>query len=282
MLPTLRNWLRGPYRKVRARYMRLRHGFGPAELLATLGQVEVRRGDAVLMHSTMRGFEGFSGSVSEVIAVLEEAIGPEGTLIMPTLSMSGSAVEFVQANKVFDVRTTPSQAGLLTEVFRRSPSVVRSLHPTHSVAVWGADTGWWIENHHLADSPCGRGSPYHRLLERNGKILMAGVGIACLTFFHCAEELIESRMPESPFTGERYVVKCKSGGHIIETAPMRLYAPELSRRRRLQPLEAELRDNRRWRDARIGTLNLIALNASDVLVTLEEMAGRGVFCYQTK
>ena len=162
----------------------------------------LRRGDAVLMHSTMRGFEGFSGNVSEVIAVLEEAIGPEGTLIMPTLSMSGSVVEFVQANNVFNVRTTPSQVGLLTEVFRRflvsSAVSTRLIPPRFGVPIpaGGSKTITWPTAH----GPWLTLSPAPRAQWKDPD--------ACLTFFHCAEELIESRMLESPFTSERYVVKC--------------------------------------------------------------------------
>ena len=197
--------------------------------------------------------------------------------MMPTLSTSGSAVDFAQSGRMFDPRTTPSQVGLLSEVFRRSPGVVRSIHPTHSVAAWGSDTDWWLRDHHLAETPCGRGTPFHRLLERNGKIALAGTGIPSMTFFHCAEELLESQMPFSPFTTERYVMTCRVNGQLMKTAPMRLYAAEVSRRRRLAPLETELRSKGRWHESRIGTLTVIVLPVAEVWRTLEEMSSRGIF-----
>lgn len=280
LLRFAKNRLRGPYRSMRTRYVRWRRGFGPSELSNLLRDVGIRPGDAVLMHSSATGFEGFGGSIADAIAILRQAVGDTGTLLMPTLSMTGTAIEFAESGKVFNVRTTPSQVGLVTEVFRRSPGVVRSVHPTHSVAVSGPDANWWIENHHLSGTPCGVGSPYHRLLERHGKILLAGVGIEAMTFYHCIEEILESRMPESPLTTERYVMKCKVGAGTIETASMRLYAPAVSRRRQLGPLEAELRRQGRWREGRTGTLSLIALNSDEVLRTVEEMADRGEFCYQ--
>jgi aminoglycoside 3-N-acetyltransferase len=272
-------WLRGPYKSARSKYIRWRHGFGRKELLAELQAIGIKPGEAVIVHSAMKAFEAFHGSATDVIAVFREAVGTEGTLMMPTLSMAGSAIDFAKSGKMFDPRTTPSQVGLLAEVFRRSPGVMRSVHPTHSVAVQAPDAAWWIADHHLAGTPCGRGTPFYRLLERDGKIVLAGTGIPALTFFHCVEELIEDRMPFSPFTQERYVMRCRRAGEIIETAPMRLYAPDVSRRRRLAPLESELRAKGLWNESRAGTLTVAAVRARDVLQTLESMADRGVFCY---
>jgi aminoglycoside 3-N-acetyltransferase len=277
-----KNQLRGPRRKARRKIAQLWAGFGEQELRAALKRVGLRRGDAVLIHSSASGFEGFRGTLNDVIAILEDVVGTEGTLIMPTLSMAGSAIEFAKSGRVFDPRTTPSQVGLLTELFRRSPGVKRSIHPTHSVAAWGADTDWWLADQYLAKTPCGSGTPFHRLIEKNGKILLAGTGIASMTFYHCAEELLEPRMPESPFTIETFRMRFRVAGEIRETAPTRLYEPTLSRRRNLAPLEAELRNTGRWRETQTGTLRLILLEAQQVLDTLEDMARRGVFCYNAQ
>lgn len=100
-----------------------------------------------------------------------------------------------------------------------------------------------------------------------------------MTFFHCAEELLEDRMPFSPFTTERYVMRCRVQGQLLETAAMRLYARDVSRRRRLEPLETALRGKGRWHESRTGTLSVIVLSVSEVWRTLEEMSNSGVFCY---
>lgn len=278
-MQTLKARLRGPYRKARLRYIRWRYGFGQRELLQALQATGVKPGDAILVHSSMRGFEGFQGTARDILAAFRDAIGSAGMLMMPRLSFTGSAIDFAESGRVFDPRVTPSQVGLLPEVFRRSAGVTRSLHPTHSVAAMGPDSAWWLADHHLADTPCGRGTPFYRLLERDGKIVLAGTGIAALTFFHSVEEAIESRMPFSPFTEERFVMRCRVEGQVIESAPMRLYARDVSRRRRLAPLEGELRASGLWKESRTGTLTLVTLGARDVLRTLEEMAARGVFCY---
>jgi len=262
--------------------MRARYGFGRADLLRAVRDAGIQEGDAVLVHSSMKGFEGFDGTVTDILAVLKDAVGAGGTLLMPALSVSSSALEFAKSGRVFDIRTTPSQSGIITEVFRRSPGVSRSVHPTHSVTVWGKDSEWWIQDHYVACTPCGRGTPYHRLLERDGKVALLATGIAPLTFFHTAEELIEDRMPFSPFTRETYIMNCRVGGKLIPSAPMRLYDPSASGRRTLQPLEAELRSMGAWREARAGTLSVIGLKARDILTAIENLAARKVFCYKTR
>jgi hypothetical protein len=103
-----------------------------------------------------------------------------------------------------------------------------------------------------------------------------------MTFYHCAEELLEPRLPESPFTTELFRMRFRVAGEIGETAPTRLYEPGLSRRRNLAPLEEELRDAGRWRETHTGTLQLILLEAPHVLQTLEDMTRRGVFCYDAQ
>jgi aminoglycoside 3-N-acetyltransferase len=119
--------LRGPYRYARTRYTRWRFGFGRGELDAAIRSVGIVPGDTLFLHSGMTGFEGFHGTVAEIINAFEEAVGPEGVLLMPTFSMSGTAVDFARSGRIFDPRRTPSQMGLITEAFRRSPGVVRGV-----------------------------------------------------------------------------------------------------------------------------------------------------------
>lgn len=266
------------YRRVRAQYVKW-FGFGPADLLHTLRSLGIHGGDAVFVHSGMEAFWAWKGTVPDIIAVIKDAVGPHGTLILPTFSVMGTAVDLAKSGAIFDSRLTPSRTGLISEIFRRSPDVLRSIHPTHSVAVWGADKEWWVENHYLAETPCGRGSPFFRLLEKNGKIVLAGADISTLTFFHCAEELLEPEMPFSPFTSERYVLTCRVDGAIVKTAPMRLYAPEISKRRSLGILETELKRRGFWRQQRLGSLVIVVLTANQILDTLRDLSSRKIFCY---
>ena len=247
--------------------------------MANLGHLGIRVGDCVLVHSSYDAFGGFTGKPSDVISVLQRAIGSSGSLMMPTMPFTGTAVDYARSKPVFHVRHTASRMGLLSEVFRRSRDVIRSVHPTHSVAVWGANADALVDRHHFCSTPCGNGSPYARLLERQGKILLMGTDVGVLTFYHTVEERLDGTLPVSPFTREVFTLLSRDYSDNVVVTHTRLFEPATSRRRNLYKLGAGLRERGMWRERRIGELRLIALNAEDVLVTAEAMADKGTYCY---
>jgi aminoglycoside 3-N-acetyltransferase len=266
-------------RLLQQRFIRRFYAFTPADLRRCLAELGIARGDAVLVHSSFDAFEGFTGKPSDVIAVLMDLVGPEGTLLMPTLPFTGTAVAWVTENPIFDVARTPSRMGLVTELFRRSPGVIRSVHPTHPVAVWGKDSEAYVAGHHLARTPCGRGSPFARLLERGGKILLLGVDIGSMTFYHCVEEILEPKLPISPFTQELYQLSSRQKDGTIVATETRLFEPAVSRRRNLYGLVPELESRDAWRSKRFGRVTATLLDPRDVLDAVSGLAERGIYCY---
>jgi aminoglycoside 3-N-acetyltransferase len=265
---------------LRTEYARKFRAFGPEDFARLLAKVGIGRGDVVLVHSAFDRFLGFTGKPLDVIRVLQEAVGREGVLAMPTLPFTATAVAWAESKAVFDVRRTPSQMGLLTELFRRMPGVVRSVHPTHAVAAWGDRAEDFVRGHAATATPCGAGSPYARLEEWNGKILLLGTGIGVLTYFHRVEEDIEGLMPFSPFTAEIYVINSRDAqGALVETRN-RLFEPAVSRRRDLTRLVPALKAGGGWREGRVGGLDVIALGARDISKTCRAMAERGEFAYE--
>jgi aminoglycoside 3-N-acetyltransferase len=69
------------------------------------------------------------------------------------------------------------------------PNVLRSLHPTHSVAAFGSLAAQLTAGHALSSTPCGAHTPYAKLLEQDGQVLLLGVGLKNLTVFHTVEAL---------------------------------------------------------------------------------------------
>ena len=206
-------------------------------------------------------------------------MGSSGTLLMPTLPFTGTAVEYVQKRTVFDVKKTPSQMGFLTEIFRRSPEVIRSVHPTHPVAVWGRLASEMVRDHAKAGTPCGRQTPYGRLLDHAGKILFLGTDIQVMTFFHTVEEILEPQLPFSPFTKEIYSPTSLDEQGNVVVSRLRLFEPYYSRRRNLAKLVPVLRNRRWWSEAQVGGLKAILLKASEVLEATSILVGQRVYCY---
>ena len=167
----LKRTVKGRLKQLRLDYARWRWAFDADALLASLRGLGLREKDVVLVHSSFDRFAGFTGKPTDAIDALQRAVGPAGAVLMPTIPFTGTAVAYVQEQPVFDVRRTPSRMGILSELFRRMPGVLRSVHPTHSVAAWGEPARALIADHHRAETPCGRGTPYHRLIEGDGRLL---------------------------------------------------------------------------------------------------------------
>ena len=273
---SVKRWLR----QIQAAYVRRLYAFSPSDLQAALRQLGITVGDVLMVHSSFDAFQGFRGSPADVIATLKAVVEPEGALIMPTLPFSGSAVEYAIQDPIFDSQRTVSRMGLITEVFRRSSGVLRSLHPTHSVAVWGRRAKELVSDHHLARTPCGPGTPYGRLMDLRGKILFLGVPVRTMTFFHFVEEALEPRMPVPVFAPGEYALRFRTATGEVRVAKMRLFSLQLAGHRDGAPLIAELKRREWWRERRIGRLQMILLEAHDVYEAASDLARRGVLCYE--
>lgn len=144
----------------------------------------VRPGGPLLVHSSFRSLGAVPGGIQTLIDALADALGPEGTLLMPALSWS--SVD--RRNPVFDARHTPSCVGAVPECFRLQEGTLRSMHPTHSMCGRGPLVQVLFRNHADDTTPCGVNSPFARLRFHGGQILMLGCGLLPNTSMHAAEE----------------------------------------------------------------------------------------------
>jgi aminoglycoside 3-N-acetyltransferase len=69
--------------------------------------------------------------------------------------------------------------------------VQRSVHPTHSVCGQGPHAAELLGAHDLDRTPAGPHSPYHRLSQIGGQIVMLGCGLGPNTSMHGVEEQVE-------------------------------------------------------------------------------------------
>ena len=161
----------------------------------SLFSLGVRRGDDLMVHSSLRALGKIPDKAQTITSILLDALGDQGTLLMPALSYESVTRE----NPFFSQKSTPSCVGWLTEYFRNLPGVRRSVHPTHSVCAVGRGTGHYLNDHLLDHTPCGRNSPFRKLGEGGGKILFLGCSIRSNTSMHGIEEL---SVPEYLFDRE--------------------------------------------------------------------------------
>ncbi|HHW71159.1 MAG TPA: AAC(3) family N-acetyltransferase [Clostridiales bacterium] len=155
-------------------------------LLDDLKKLSIDRNGTLLVHSSMKSIGEVEGGADTVLDALSEYMEP-GLLVLPTHTWSYINAE----NPRFYVDDSPSCVGILTELFRKRPGVVRSLHPTHSVAALGKDAEDFIAGNELFDTPCARGSSWGKLLDRKATIMLIGVDLTRNTFIHGVEEWID-------------------------------------------------------------------------------------------
>lgn len=154
------------------------------DLLGALQAVGLSSGDVVLVHSALRMLGPVEGGADTLINALLEAVAPGGTVAVPTHTWKVVNAE----QPVFHQLLTPSNVGALTNVFRKRPGAVRGLHPTHSVAAIGSLAHEFVAVNPLDDTPAPPHSPYGRLRDWGGKVLIIGPGLECCTFFHGCEQ----------------------------------------------------------------------------------------------
>jgi aminoglycoside 3-N-acetyltransferase len=178
-------------------------------------RLKIGPGDHVMVHASMDMMR-CTLSPAEMLAVLLDVVGADGTLCAPTFPRVPSA-DWMRSPKPFDHHKTPSAMGLLSERIRRHPAALRSLHPTKSVAAIGALAGHLTADHHKDTLPFGTQSPFWRLVEAKAKVVGLGVPMSYLSLVHVAEDTHPDEFPVGVWEPETYGKICiGSDGDGIE------------------------------------------------------------------
>ncbi|MCA0755144.1 AAC(3) family N-acetyltransferase [Paenibacillus sp. N4] len=155
-------------------------------LMKQLELLGIDRDGTLLVHSSMKSMGLVEGGAETVIDVFTNYM-KDGLLVFPTHTWS-----YINADHPrFFLDHSPSCVGILPELFRKRPGVIRSLHPTHSVAAFGRDAKEFTCDDHRFDTPCARGSAWGKLLDRKATILLIGVDLRRNTYIHGVEEWVD-------------------------------------------------------------------------------------------
>jgi aminoglycoside 3-N-acetyltransferase len=140
----------------------------------------------------MKSLGWVEGGPDAVVSALVDAVGPEGTVMAPNLPFRGTLTKYLTPGPTFDVRTTPSKVGAITEALRLRADARRSLHSSHSVAAVGRLQAEMTRDHERSLTTCGELSGYWKNAHRpDGWVLMIGVTLNNMTTFHTIEEVNE-------------------------------------------------------------------------------------------
>jgi len=177
------------------------HGtFGNDELEAALREKMPDNFEILMVHSSISHLQPmYQGGARSLLELMLRIAGPERTLAMPAFFFGTPELfdlAYYRKYSRFNVRRTPSQMGLVTELFRRTPGVTRSLHPTHSICALGPLANELCATHHLSPWRFGELSPFGIMARRKTTIIGLGVYYyRSLTQVHSMEDILGERFP---------------------------------------------------------------------------------------
>lgn len=166
--------------------------FNDEELISVLCKAGLHNGCILFVHCSFNDLYTFSGSPLNVLSALRKIVGTSGTLLMPTYTTN----TFVKPPRLFDVTKEPTYTGLVNELFRRSPGIIRSLHPRHSICGEGPHANDLLLGHERCIHADGFDSPFDRLRQYdNAYILTLGLPPGFLSILHWIEDIDPTLLP---------------------------------------------------------------------------------------
>jgi aminoglycoside 3-N-acetyltransferase len=138
-------------------------------------------GDGLLVHSAVQFLGRPVGGLKMYLDAIQEVIGADGTLIVPTFNFAFARGES------FDPNSTPSQGmGAFSELVRQLPEAQRTTHPLQSIAVVGR-YAYDLSSRDTA-SAFDPGSAFERMLKLDFKLLLLGADSRAVAMFHYCEQ----------------------------------------------------------------------------------------------
>ena len=254
-------------------------GIGQEELVRQFRDLGIKTGDCLLVHSSLSKIGYVNGGAETVIEALTAAIGPEGTLLMPSFPAPGRNLDYLRNHPVFDVRHTPSAMGVITETFRCMQGVIRSIHPTDPVCAKGPMAEQLTEGHFGQPTPYNAQSPFRKLVDAGGKILMLGTTLnGAGTSLHTLEDAVNFPFPVyMPDAIPCQVIDAQGRSHSVST---RVHNPEYSARRNCDALLPYFEKQGVVRHGKVGEASAMLFDAAGQFrVMLEEFNRNGVTMY---
>ena len=228
--------------------------FNKDRLIEEFKNLGIEAGDHIGIGLSFKSLGNVIGGPDTFIDALLEVVGPEGTIMANTYTPN-------LKNRVFEIRYSSPNTGIVPEKIMIRKDAIRSRHPVTSVAAIGRLAHHLTDGH---DQNTPAYMPYSRLAESNGKILSIGIGDRLVGFRHQAQyqagllSIIPLRW------GGRYrdtdgnikIFKVKEPGGCVE---------------RLPELVPVLREKGIVKDGRIGEAKALLVESKEALAIMTDL-----------
>lgn len=175
-----------------------------SQLSADLSALGLRPGNAVMLHASVRAVGKVMGGPNVILQALHDGLGAEGTLMMyagwediPDFVLDLPAElrqVYYDEHPPFDpaVSRAVRENSVLAEFLRTWPGTMRSQNPEASIIALGKEASWIVEDHSLHYGYAAQ-SPFARLIQLRGQVLLLGAPLFTVTLLHHAEALAKMR-----------------------------------------------------------------------------------------
>ena len=231
-------------------------GLTTLQIVDDLTQLDLKPTCHLMVHVSLSALGMVEGGADTVVAALRRVVGAEGAVILPSFrdAIRSDYYALRECEGTCPQRFCPSQergyTGAIGEAVREQPDAVRSCHPTHSWVGVGREATYLLEGHCHSLTPCGTDSPFFRLMQRDGHILLLGVGVKSATNIHAVEDARNLPYLAAVDPDRRHATYTTSGRRIQYLYP--------------QLLDAALREAGLLRTGRVGASSSHVISARDL------------------
>ncbi len=174
---------------------------GRSQLARELHALGVRQGAVAVVHCRMSALGTVVGGAETIVRALLDVVGRQGTLVAYTGWEDAPPDDLdshPEADRELILAEQPSydpavgrarrEHGRVAEALRTWPGAVHSGHPEAGVAAVGRQAALVASTHPLDDA-YGAGTPYERLVELEGQVVLVGAPLDTVTLVHHAEAI---------------------------------------------------------------------------------------------
>jgi len=158
--------------------------FSANDLIEQLKKFCFPVGCPVIVHTSMKAVGEIDGGADTLLSVLINYFTQNnGLLCVPSHTWTSLKL---------DLRNPESCLGVLPNIALKHPLGTRSMHPTHSMVVFGEKNKVtkFLEDESLSVTPTSPDGCYGNIIKEHGYVLLIGVDQRKNTMIHCIEELL--------------------------------------------------------------------------------------------
>ncbi|UVD79132.1 AAC(3) family N-acetyltransferase [Myroides albus] len=249
------------------------------DIVSMMCDMGMKKGSNVFIHSSMTEFYNYNGSVNELIDCILDVLGDEGTLLMPCYPKNKFMLSKMDDSEVvFDVNSSPSGAGYLSEIFRKYPGVKRSINLQHSVCAYGKNADFFLSEHVNSITAWDEFSPYYKMCQEKTLIFALGLPYFLGTVIHCTESILKEKYVyfSNFFTKEVKYSYRDYDGNVLKSI---FLTHEFERKRNKKKIVKKYFDKSQFHVRKISNLRLEMVEAKYTLDLLLDLAERGITMY---